>query len=98
MRVCLFLIAAMAFAASLAMQPGAADAQTTVKKYPPLKGVIYGKKRRPGGYTYKYADAIDTRKFNDPALSYQTQGGPFDNGFFFETPRAPFGGQTPYMH
>lgn len=92
----LMLIAA-AVAVLAPMQPVAAEAKAK-KAYPPLKGVIYGNQRRPGGYKYKYVDGINTRKFNDPSLSFRSQGGPFDNGFFFETPRGPFGGYTPYMH
>jgi len=63
----------------------------------PLRGVIYGG-RRVGGYSYKYIQGINTRKFNDPSLSFRAQGEPFDNGFFFETPRGPYGGYAPYMH
>jgi len=55
----------------------------------------YGKYR--GGYSYRYVDSIDTRKFVDRSSSYQSQGGPFDSGFFFETPRGPYGGTTPYF-
>lgn len=63
----------------------------------PLKGTIY-MTRRPGGYSYHYVDAINTRRFVDPSMTRQTNGGPFDSGFFFETPKGPFGGTTPYMH
>lgn len=67
------------------------------KKYAPLKGTQYLTKR-PGGYSYKYSDSINTRKFNDPAFGPQAQGQPFDNGFFFATPTGTHGGDTPYMH
>ncbi|HMN37860.1 MAG TPA: hypothetical protein PKD49_09170 [Hyphomicrobium sp.] len=97
MKLKYLMIFATALAFALPMQPIEANAKAK-KAHQPLRGVIYGKQRRVGGYTYKYVDGIDTRKFNDPALSFRSQGGPFDNGFFFETPRPPFGGYTPYMH
>ncbi len=55
-------------------------------------------KTRRKAYSYKYSDVIDGRKFHDPALGPNAQGEPFDNGFFFETPRGPFGGTSPYFH
>ncbi len=55
-------------------------------------------KTRRKAYSYKYSDVIESRKFNDPALGPNAQGEPFDNGFFFETPRGPFGGTAPYFH
>jgi len=96
MKLRYLLIAATALAAVLPMQPMQAEAKTKASK--PLRGTIYGNQRRVGGYKYKYVDSIDTRKFYDPSMSARSQGGPFDNGFFFESPRAPFGGYTPYMH
>lgn len=97
MKLTRLMIACVALAALLPMQPNVAEAKTK-KASQPLTGIIYGNQRRPGGYKYKYVDGINTRKFNDPSLSFRSQGGPFDNGFFFETPRGPFGGYTPYMH
>lgn len=64
----------------------------------PLKGVIYGKRRRVGGYSYKHNDVIDTRKFVERKSNKQSEAGPFDSGFFFESPRSPHGGTAPYMH
>ncbi len=56
--------------------------------------------RRPiGGYSYSRTDGIsakDTRRFIDPPR--QSPNGPFDSDFFFATPDAPRGGQSPYMH
>ncbi|MGE0380217.1 MAG: hypothetical protein AB7O90_05150 [Hyphomicrobium sp.] len=96
MKLKFFIIFAVAFAAVAPMQPIEAVAKSKASK--PLTGVIYGKKRRVGGYKYSYADSINTRKFTDPALSAQSQGQPFDNGFFFATPTMPYGGDAPYMH
>ncbi len=64
---------------------------------------------RRGGYSYSYEDAINTygdsrgrygsaRSFRDPGLDRQTQGGPFDHGFFFDSGVAPRGGDSPYQH
>ncbi|MEZ5815958.1 MAG: hypothetical protein R3D44_02620 [Hyphomicrobiaceae bacterium] len=84
-------------AVGLAIAPiGSADAAPR-KRAKPIEVPIY-KKHRRGGYSYRYVDAIDTRRFVDPTLSHQSQGGPFDNGFFFETPRGPYGGTAPYFH
>ncbi len=71
------------------------------KKYTaskPLRVTVRPRKRR-GGYSYSRTDSIsakETRRFIDPPR--QSIGGPFDNGFFFEQPRSPFGGSSPYMH
>ena len=78
-------------------QADAAKAKVHSGKHKPLRGVIYGG-RRVGGYSYKYLDSVDTRRFVDPSVSSQTTSGPFDSGFFFATPVSPFGGQAPYMH
>ena len=75
----------------------AAKGKRSVKSKP-LRVTVY--RRKPtGGYSYGKADSIgakDTRRFVDPIK--QSSGGPFDNGFFFETPMGPYGGSTPYMH
>jgi hypothetical protein len=34
----------------------------------------------------------------DPMLNKQTQAGPFDSGFFFDSGIAPNGGDSPYMN
>jgi hypothetical protein len=34
----------------------------------------------------------------DPSLNKQTQAGPFDSGFFFNSGIAPNGGDSPYMN
>jgi hypothetical protein len=36
--------------------------------------------------------------FIDPALNKQTQAGPFDSGFFFDSGIGPNGGDSPYMN
>ena len=48
-----------------------------------------------GGYSYSYADSINTyggnhaRRVGPPSFREQTIAGPFDNGFFFEFRRWP---------
>lgn len=61
----------------------------------PLRGKVHPQRR--GGYSYKYNQGIVTRSFTDPTLTSQTTAGPFDNGFFFSSPSAPHGGDSPYM-
>ncbi len=66
--------------------------------------------RAGGGYSYSYAQSINTygdsrgrygstTTFRDQGFSMQTDGGPFDNGFFFSSGiGSPHGGDSPYMH
>jgi hypothetical protein len=71
-----------------------------------------GKNRKPGerrgGYSYSAADAINTYgdargstgrsdSLRDPGLDRQTNAGPFDHGFFFDSATAPRGGDSPYL-
>lgn len=67
----------------------------------------YTVRRRRGGYSYNYGDAINTDArgkaggsgYRDPRLYRQSPGGPFDSGFFFDSGvGSPYGGQSPYMH
>ncbi|MFN0219047.1 MAG: hypothetical protein ACKVP4_09565 [Hyphomicrobium sp.] len=91
MRAALPLFAAAAiFALAPLASAQAAPREYELKREKPLPHY--------GGYSVKKSHTIDTRKFTDPSLSVRAQGQPFDNGFFFETPRGPFGGYTPYMH
>jgi hypothetical protein len=64
---------------------------------------------RRGGYSYSVPDTINTYgdsrslygatlMFRDPMLDRQTNAGPFDHGFFFDSGIAPRGGNSPYMH
>jgi hypothetical protein len=34
----------------------------------------------------------------DPSINKQSQGGPFDSGFFFDSGMGPNGGDSPYMN
>lgn len=72
--------------------------QASSKSSKGLKGVTYYKKRKRGGYSYKYLDGVDTRRFVDPSSTLQSPAGPFDSGFFFVSPTPTHGAQSPYMH
>jgi hypothetical protein len=72
-----------------------------------LQGRVYA--RRVGGYSYSKADSYNTYGTNntvyggwnfayDPPIARQSAGGPFDNGFFFDSGSGPRGGDSPYMH
>jgi hypothetical protein len=65
-------------------------------------------KQRRGGYSYDQAEVINTygdsrgrygvnNSLRDPQLGRQTEGGPFDNGFFFDSGVNRNGGEAPYM-
>jgi hypothetical protein len=92
----LLKIVAVAAVLALPTVPAPAFAQNAGAKSKPLRGVVRPAPRR-GGYSYKYLQGVDTRKFTDPTATAQTNGGPFDNGFFFSSPSAPRGGDSPYM-
>ncbi len=62
-----------------------------------------------GGYSYDYVDSINTygdsrskygsaSSYRDPNLDRQTNAGPFDHGFFFDSGMGERGGDSPYMH
>lgn len=63
-----------------------------------------------GGYSYDYADSINTygdsrskygsaSVYRDPNLDKQTQAGPFDHGYFYNSGiGSTHGGDSPYMH
>lgn len=75
------------------------------RRGPQVRGFV----ARRGGYSYTYADSVQTygssrtlyggsRYYRDPQLDRQTMSGPFDHGFFFDSGIAPRGGDSPYMH
>ena len=64
-----------------------------VMKY--RKSRHYRKRRyakRRGFYSYTYRDTLPTY------FDRQTQGAPFDSGFFFDSAIRPHGGNAPYMN
>jgi hypothetical protein len=73
--------------------------KTYKKSRGPLKGVIYGNRRRVGGYSYSYSDVIRPGRFaNHPAATGLHDSGVIDSDFFYPRPSGPFGGYTPYMN
>ena len=98
---------ALALAAVLAVPAAliiAAPANAAAKIYAkkssgPLKGVIYGNRRRPGGYSYKYSDVSTPGSRSNPTVTgLYPETGALDGDFFFQTTRGPYGGYTPYIH
>jgi hypothetical protein len=74
-----------------------------------VKPQVRGYMARRGGYSYSYADSINTYGssrtlyggtlfYRDPMLDRQTNSGPFDHGFFFDSAVTPRGGESPYMN
>ena len=72
---------------------------------PQVKGYV----ARRGGYSYSYTDSINTYGnsrtnngaadvYRDPNLDKQTNAGPFDHGFFFDSGLGSHGGDSPYMN
>jgi hypothetical protein len=70
---------------------------------------VRGYTARRGGYSYKAADTINTygdsrtrfggtNTFRDPMTDRQSNAGPFDHGFFFDSGMGRMGGNAPYMH
>jgi hypothetical protein len=70
---------------------------------------VKGYAERRGGYSYSYSDSINTygdsrslygsaSAYRDPNLDKQTNAGPFDHGFFFDSGVGARGGDSPYMN
>lgn len=70
---------------------------------------VKGYTERRGGYSYSQADTINTygdsrglygraNSFRDPNIDRQTNFGPFDHGFFYDSGTEPRGGNSPYLH
>ena len=70
---------------------------------PQVRGFI----ARRGGYSFDASDTVNTtigtrslyggaNVFRDRQLDTQTISGPFDHGFFFNSPVGPRGGDSPY--
>ena len=87
--------------------PASADEQSSYRKHSGAR--VKGYTERRGGYSYSVPDTINTygdsrslygstRAFRDPSMDTQTNAGPFDHGFFFDSGIAPRGGDSPYMN
>lgn len=70
-----------------------------------------GKTVKRGGYSYSQADSINTygdnrgrygsaNSLRDPQLDRQTNAGPFDHGFFYDSGigTGQHGNDSPYLH
>jgi hypothetical protein len=75
-------------------------------KGPAVRGYVV---RQGGGYSYIAEDVINTygnsrtrygsnNFYRDPMLDRQSQFGPFDNGFFFDSGITARGGDSPYQN
>ena len=76
------------------------------RRGPQVRGYV----ARRGGYSYSYADSINTygdafarygagNTLRDPSMERsQSNAGPFDSGFFFDSGSAARGGDAPYMN
>lgn len=92
------IVSMIALAAMVAAVPTLASAQE--KK---------ASKERRGGYSYSQSDSINTygdnrgrfgsaNSLRDPNIDRQTNAGPFDHGFFFDSGVGPRGGNSPYLN
>lgn len=100
-------VSAVLFSGLLLGVASVAQAQGAPKRAPNQDQQGYTLHR--GGYSYSYGDTINTyggsrsvygggTEFRDPTLERQTEAGPFDHGFFFDSAIGPHGGNAPYMH
>lgn len=101
------LAGALAAVFAFTSAPGLAEAGSGkgYKSGPQVKG----SSERRGGYSYSYSDSVNTygdnrtlyggaSAYRDPSLDKQTNAGPFDHGFFFDSGLSgPHGGDSPYM-
>lgn len=89
------------------MTPTSARGKTRIYR---RKGTrVYGYSARRGGYSYDYSDVTNTyglsrslfgsmNAWRDPSLDRQTNSGPFDHDFFFDSGIGPRGGNAPMLH
>lgn len=104
------LTAALLAAGVMAAHVPSADAgEGYRKKYSRSGAKVKGYVARRGGYSYEYSDSINTYgdsrgrygsalNFRDFNLGRQTEAGPFDHGYFFDSGMGPRGGDSPYMN
>ena len=70
---------------------------------------VRGFTARKGGYSFSWSDTINTygdsrtryggtNYFRDPNIDRQSNGGPFDHGFFFDSGMGRIGGNSPYLN
>ncbi len=96
-----------AFSGSALAQQGASQGGAAHPKSSYYRGGA--SKRRRGGYSYTYEDSINTYgdsrgqygsadSLRDQQWGRQTDAGPFDHGFFFDSATGQRGGDSPYMN
>jgi hypothetical protein len=104
-----FLMLALAAAVAVLAQPVTPSfAQSAQDAKAKSKSTSSAKR---GGYSYNQADSINTygdsrgkfgsaNSLRDPNIDRQTNFGPFDHGFFFESGTGPgqHGGNAPFLH
>lgn len=113
LEVGLIFCLTMPFSAAVpasAHHKGVHGKRATVHYYRSTKPRVYGYvERRGGGYSYAPEDVINTygnsrtlfggiNAYRDPMADRQSQFGPFDHGFFFDSAIAPRGGDAPYQN
>lgn len=104
------LIAVLVGTSFVVVAPAPANAgQVTYKNKASKNGTrVKGYTARRGGYSYDQFDTINTYgdsrgrygsalSLRDPQLGRQTEAGPFDHGFFFDSGVNRNGGDAPYM-
>ncbi len=75
------------------------------RRGPKVRGFV----QRRGGYSYGAADSINTygdsrtvygggNTYSGYQFNRQSQGGPFDSDFFFDSGISPRGGNSPYQN
>jgi hypothetical protein len=80
-------------------------ASIAYRRGPQVRGFV----QRRGGYSYGAADSINTYgdsktifggsgAYSSYQFNQQSQGGPFDSGFFFDSGIGPRGGNSPYQN
>lgn len=88
-----------------AVSPAVVQVTQRARK-PQVRGFV----KRGGYYSYHPEDSINTYGdsrtrygstsfYRNPNVDRQTQSGPFDHGFFYDSGiSTPYGGNSPYMH
>ncbi len=109
MKQMIAMAAALALLVPLAAQTPAEAGWRKGKAKSAYRGArVKGYTKRRGGYSYSASDVANTagdsrtrygsvNAYRDPFSDRQTNAGPFDHGWFFDSAVAPRGGDSPYM-
>lgn len=104
----LFAIGAAVIPAAPASANDGYQSAKSKKSYKKGGPRVRGYVQRGGGYSYDQFDSINTYgdsrgrygsslSLRDPQFGRQTEAGPFDHGFFFDSGVGKNGGDAPYM-